>query len=157
MKISSPPFTSHISEEALLSFTLFLGIMDINNGVFTYSNAGHNYPIIKSGAGYFETHKTKNGLVLGFSNKAVYNNEILCIQNGGVVLLYSDGVVEAMDKKGDLYGENRLLTKLNSVNLDIPDVIVSEIQQGLKEFSGHADQNDDITILAMTYKAITNC
>lgn len=136
--------------------TVFLGILDIKTGSFVYSNAGHNYPIIKKAQGNFEEFKTKNGLVLGGMKSSKYWNEEIKLNKGDRVFLYTDGVNEAFNKKGDMFGVPRLLYVINMVNEKTATMsdLINEINLELDHFTNREQQSDDITMLAFEYTGL---
>jgi sigma-B regulation protein RsbU (phosphoserine phosphatase) len=68
--------------------------------------------------------------------------------------MYTDGVTEAENANKDMFAEHRLMTALNGIEKGHPDAIVVSVQRALEDFVGEADQFDDITMLALTYKGV---
>lgn len=134
--------------------TVFCGIMDIRTGKVEYSNAGHNPPVIIRRGGNPEYLPTQGSLAVGSFEDSSYVAETLNLGTGDTIILYSDGVTEAMNKDGALFSEERLLESLRTLNEQHPDELLKRI---LADVHGHADgapQSDDITILAMQYKGL---
>lgn len=129
--------------------TCWLGILDLNKGTLNFSSAGHNPPVIKK-HGKYEYLVSKNGLVLGGFDGAKYVNNSIKLEKGDKLLLYTDGVTEAHNKKEELYSEPRLLKFLTKIDTNPVDSIM-KIREDIKEFADGAEQFDDITMLMIEY------
>ncbi len=91
--------------------TAWIGELDLETGVVTYVNAGHNPPILLSGSsGGLRTRflRSKPGLVLGVMPGMTYRSETLKLAPGDAIYLYTDGITEQPDAKNELFGEERL-------------------------------------------------
>ena len=136
--------------------TLFFGVLDIRTGVFTYVNGGHNPPLIgrrsegKTVWDYIQIEHA--GFVVGVRKKAAYAMERLTLAPGDALYLYTDGVTEAMDEEGNLYGEKRLKDTLDNME-DKENVqeILSAVNEDVARHAGAAEQSDDITMLGLKY------
>ena len=100
--------------------TAWIGELDLATGVVTYVNAGHNPPIILSpepDAGGWRTRylRTKPGLVLGVMSGIKYRSETLTLAPGEAIYLYTDGLTEQPDAKGEMFGEERLESALSGM------------------------------------------
>ena len=93
--------------------TAWMGIYDMESGDLTYVNAGHNPPLLKQGDGEFVWLKSRAGFVLAGMEGIKYRQAVLNLAPGDMLYLYTDGVTEATDTENELYGEERLLRKLN--------------------------------------------
>lgn len=103
--------------------TAYLSILDLPAGVLTYTNAGHNPPLIRQNGGAFELLKIRPGFVLAGMEGMRYKEFQVTLTPGDMLLLYTDGVTEATNATKELYGEKRLEQALNAEeikNLD-PD------------------------------------
>jgi sigma-B regulation protein RsbU (phosphoserine phosphatase) len=139
------------SNEGGMFVTCFMGYLDVETGVFTYVNAGHNPPVIKRVDGSWEFLPCKPGFVLAGMEDINYKPQSITLNKGDMVYMYTDGVTEATDQVEDLYGEKRLLSTLNSNNSsDITDVLES-VKNDIVLFANGAEQADDITMLIMEY------
>lgn len=135
--------------DAGMFVTLFCGIMDIATGDFTYANAGHNPPVLidsAAGAAWLEVPK---GLVLGFIEGTRYAQKTLRLSAAQTLLLYTDGVTEAMNAANECYGEARLLGHAGSAARKDPQALIASLRQDIAVFAGQAPQADDITLLAL--------
>jgi phosphoserine phosphatase RsbU/P len=121
--------------------------LDFINHTITYCNAGHDAPI-----SIFQnkiSRLTEGGLLLGSFDFAEFEQVSKLIEPGELLLIYSDGVTEAMNNTNEEFGEEKLLSILKSnVNLsakELIDKIVSEV----KTHSSKVEQSDDITLMAI--------
>ncbi len=135
---------------ANLFVTSFYGILDPRLGIFTYSNAGHNPPILinHQDGGTF-TALTPTGIPIGVDPDAVWTQEVIQIDPGAALILYTDGIPDAQNGDGSFYKERRLmevaLSSLNRSAQEIQQAILLSVQ----EFVGKAAQFDDITLLVL--------
>ena len=138
--------------DADLFVTAWLGVLDLETGVLTYVNAGHNPPLLKSENGTFEYVRCRPALVLAGMEMTAYTQNELQLHPGDSLFLYTDGVTEATNASNELYGEARLQEFMN----EHKESGVVEKLHGLKEdidaFVGDAPQFDDITMLAFDLK-----
>ncbi|MDH6359102.1 SpoIIE family protein phosphatase [Parabacteroides sp. PF5-9] len=132
--------------------TVFYGILNIHTGIVTYCNAGHNPPI------YIKYDKSVSFVpltgdrILGALGDSVYHEKELHLQPGDSLFLYTDGVTEARNKNGDLFGEKRLLDSCIELAGKSSKDIVEEVTRHVGDFVIGAVQSDDITLLTISYK-----
>ncbi|MCR5527392.1 MAG: serine/threonine-protein phosphatase [Lachnospiraceae bacterium] len=129
--------------------TVWLGILDIRTGVLTASNAGHEFPIICHKGGKFELYRDKHWFVLGGMEGMEYKEYTIRLEPGCVMLFYTDGLPEANDANGELYGIDRVLELLNEKVETDPERIVNKTNEAVNKYVGDADQFDDITMLCI--------
>ncbi len=139
------------SNEANMFVTAWMGILDLKTGIVDYANAGHNPPLLRHGDGSFEYLRSRPGLVLAGMEGIRYRQNSVSLAPGDALFLYTDGVTEANDASGTLYGEARLLQLLNSANATCAQALCEAVRQDLDGFVGSAPQFDDITMLALRY------
>ncbi len=133
--------------DAEMFVTVWIGILDIQTGIMTCSNAGHEFPVIKRNGGDFELVKDKHGFVLGGMDGAKYKEYQIEFQPGDTLFLYTDGVTEATDSNSNLWGTDRMLTALNHYK-DVPmNQLLPNMKKEIDAFVGAAPQADDITML----------
>lgn len=126
--------------------TLFFGIINIASKEITYCNAGHNNPYhYKNDATYSEL--STGGIILGALPGSVYKEETISLNNGEMILIFSDGITEAMDKDDQQYGEEKLQKIIHSCFKQSPEKIISKIISDVKKFTGEAKQSDDMTLM----------
>ena len=131
--------------------TLFCGFLEIGSGQFSFANAGHNPPLFLGFDGKTEFLKVRKGLVAGIIESTRYPLETRQLAPGESVLLYTDGVTEAMNTRNELYSEERLLATVRNAKLHDPHGLVDSVRASLAGFVEEAPQADDITMLAVRY------
>lgn len=133
--------------------TTFLGILELSTGRFRATNAGHNAPVLLRRGQKPEYLDIKGGVILGAMDGIDYEKSELFLQPGDRIFLYTDGVTEALNKNGQLYGEERLLDALNSEEAAQlrPEPLLQYVHQQILQFTGGAPQSDDITMIALEY------
>ncbi len=138
--------------------TLFLCVLELSTGKMVCVNAGHNPPLIKRAKGEFEYFPCKPNLVVGVMNGIEYSSCEVQLDSNDSIFLYTDGITEAQNEAQELYGEKRLIDKLNSIaNADISvETILKEIKFDVDTFADEEPQADDITMLAFNYKGFVN-
>lgn len=139
------------NNEAGMFVTAFMGILDLKTGRFNYANAGHNPPLIQRQKGGYQWLPVSRSFVLAGIENTRYTEQETVFKKGDRLLLYTDGVTEAMNGLQQLYTDKRLLEALNNmpegIELSrIPDYIKSDVDN----FAEGAEQADDITILAVS-------
>jgi len=138
--------------EKLFETAIFVEL-DISNGMFVYVNAGHLPPAIIHKDGTIETLKCKPNFVLGIKPDYIFARERIFLKPGDRVFLYTDGITEAMNAHGEIFGTCRLYKAIEKhANLDGEDFIES-IKAEVKAFTGEAEQSDDITMLLLDYNS----
>jgi sigma-B regulation protein RsbU (phosphoserine phosphatase) len=137
--------------ESAMFVTAFLGILDVRTGELRYTNAGHNPPYIKRADGTVEIVDAFHGPVIGALPGMTYGQDSAVLDTNDTILLYTDGVTEAMDEAEALYTDERLATLLEAEDLATPVRIVEGTLSDVLAHQGDAEQADDITILAVQY------
>lgn len=131
--------------------TAWMGILDLQSGVITAANAGHEYPMLKHPDGSFELVKDPHGLVLGGMEGIRYKEYEMKLEPGSMLFVYTDGVPEATDKAEELFGTERTLDALNQADARTPMEILEAVDQAVSRFVGEAPQFDDLTMLCIAY------
>ncbi|MGH9504072.1 MAG: PP2C family protein-serine/threonine phosphatase [Terriglobales bacterium] len=134
------------SQGGLRFTTAFLAEFDPSGRALTYINAGHNTPIVRRSAGAIE-RLTVGGLPLGIRSGAVYESGSLVLQPGDWLVIFTDGVVEALNQAEEEYGEARLLEVLNAGAATLPHEMLRRMMSDVDAFVGPTAQHDDITCL----------
>jgi len=137
--------------ESAMFVTVFLGILNVKTGELVYTNAGHNPPYIKRADGTFQKMDAFHGPVIGAMPDLTYKQDIDILQKDDVILLYTDGVTEALDEDDRLYSDPKLVDLLQDNEFKHPKEMVISIAEDVQSFQGKAEQADDITILAIQY------
>ncbi len=131
--------------------TFWAGIIDLRSGAIEFCNAGHNNPLIISVNG--EVHKIQqvNGIPLGINETAMFTAQHLSLLTGETLVLYTDGVTEAMNTSEDFFGEKKLIQTIAHPGRLDAQGISDHLLQKIKYFSAGAEQADDITLLVLCY------
>lgn len=136
--------------ESCMFVTFFCAILNIRTGQVEYSNGGHNLPyhLHRDGARPLEN---SGGRALGLVEQSSYTSGRLVLAPGEALLLYTDGVTEAMDPSEALYSDQRLAQFLATNRGSAPRQIIGDLVGDVRRFAGEAAQSDDITALALLY------
>jgi phosphoserine phosphatase RsbU/P len=141
-----------LENENVMFVTFFLGLIDLKNGELHYCNAGHNYPYILYKNGETKWLEQTHGTPLGLFPDKKYGSDTVKVNRDDLLLLYTDGVTEAMNKAGDLFGDDRLMQLLEQHDHDwTVSKVTQKILDDIAGFAAGAEQTDDIAILALSY------
>jgi serine phosphatase RsbU (regulator of sigma subunit) len=121
------------------------------SGTLAYVNAGHNPPLLRRASGELVTLEA-GGLPLGIERERGYECRSVAMQTGDLLVLYTDGVVEAENEQREEYGEDRLRAVLRSVGTAEAPQVLECILKSVETFLGVAPQGDDITCFVMRYR-----
>lgn len=132
--------------------TVFFGVLDTANGQLTYANAGHN-PAFLFNFNNQETPQklSHTGIPLGMFTNMNWHQNVVDMNAEALLLMYTDGVTEAQDTRGEEYGETRLLSEIANCRQDSLSTqsIAIHILESLKQFAGNTPQQDDITLMVL--------
>ena len=137
--------------DSCMFVTMFFATLNLKTGELIYCNAGHNPPNIKKANGEVIRLTDRHGLVAGAIDGMAYGESTSLLQPGDLLVLFTDGVTEAMNPNGELYSEDRLESLLASKDFpssqELNEIIIKEV----KDFEEDAGQADDITILSLLF------
>ncbi len=141
------PICQYIEEHRFI--TLFYGVLDPEKKTLVYSSAGHNYPLVfRADNGACEKLES-TGLPCGIMEDVPYDEAQIELRPGDVALFYTDGVTEAMNSQGEMFGEERVTDiVLRNLQSDSSGIIAS-VHSELVEFVGDAPQYDDLTLMVI--------
>ncbi len=128
--------------------TLFVAFLDVRTGVMTYVNAGHNPPLLRRGSVVRELDAA-GGPVVGVFADAVFENAVVRLEPGDCLLLYTDGVTEAMNGRKELFGEAALGRAFGGGRADDPVDVIRRVRDAVKTHAGDAAASDDLTLLCL--------
>jgi serine phosphatase RsbU (regulator of sigma subunit) len=132
--------------------TMFFGILDDKGGL-EYINAGHPSPILVRHTGVAEEAFTEGSFPVGLVPEAEYATASVKLEPGDTLVLFSDGVTEAMDPQEEFFGMPRLVKLVTGQN-DVPlDGLQKLLLEAVENFSRGASQADDLTLLLVRYRA----
>jgi phosphoserine phosphatase RsbU/P len=127
--------------------TLFFGILDPSSGALLYINGGHNPPVhVKAGGGHSLLHPT--GPAVGVFASSTYMLDHVCLQPGETLFMYTDGVTEARDPDGGLFGMDRTLEAVGRPGLGAEEML-DVVDGAIRDHTRTAEQSDDITMVAL--------
>jgi len=135
--------------------TLFLGLLDARKGVLAYVNAGHPAPCILRLAGDLEKLDGKAEMPLGVRHNTRYHSRSASLRCGDAVFVVTDGVIEAMNARSELYTSKRLDAVLRAVCEASPEDMVRSVTDDVHTFTGSAPKADDLTVLALRWFTTT--
>ena len=131
--------------------TCWLGICDLSTGKIIAASAGHEFPAVCGSDRKFALLRDKHGFVLAGMEGARYRDYEIQIEQGGSIFVYTDGVPEATNSNGEMFGTARMLESLNRCSDKTPDEFIAEVGSAVNAFTGEAPQFDDITMVGMTW------
>ncbi len=142
--------------DANMFVTLFVGIVDLDTLEMTYSNAGHNPPVLMgvNGEVSFIDVGACSGLPVGLFADQDYANGLMKLSSEDKLILYTDGLTEAENREAELYGDDRLLATLSREGMaqmcvkDLLETVLADVE-------GHvagAAQSDDLTVMVMLFR-----
>lgn len=136
------------NNEMMMFVTFFIGIFDIISGELEYTNAGHNLPYIINHSRGVRQLLQSHGMPLGIA-PATYSSDKTKLGPQETLIIYTDGVTEAIDKNDNLYGDDRFVKLLSSKQFKSAKDLTSAIIDDISNFADGAEQFDDITILVL--------
>lgn len=130
--------------------TALIGVLDKEKRTFTFVNAGHNHPYTAPKEGDFSRFPCRSDLVFGLWENREYQEQTLDLNKTGCIFFYTDGVTEAENRDGEMFGDSRLCETLNCVeDRRDPARVARQVSDVLASFQGEEEQSDDITMLCL--------
>ena len=127
--------------------TMFVGILDLSSGHLDYCNAGHEAPLVSG-----QLLDVKRNLPVGALSDWAYEGQQTQLKPGDMLFLYTDGLSEAKNSKKELLGRKRLLQLASKHSQDTAQQLVELMEAEVHRHAGDAEQNDDITLLAIRWQ-----
>jgi sigma-B regulation protein RsbU (phosphoserine phosphatase) len=137
------------NNDAEMFVTVWLGILNLTTGEVTAANAGHEYPMLRGAKGDFVIKKDPHGFVVGGMEGVRYRDYSFTLERGGTLFLYTDGLPEANDKNGKLFGTDRILEVLNRDPKASAEQLLDTMTAAVAEYVGKTEQFDDLTMMAV--------
>ncbi len=155
-----PAFAMSSVNERILSdtrggmfVTAFYGILEPETGRLRYVNAGHNPPFLLSRQkGKPVDRLFRTGMALGILKEASWQQKIVKLVPGDMLVLYTDGITEAMNAQGEQFGEKRLLEAIRPAIGKPAEEIQQAAQAALRRFTGGSPPQDDITLVVLAHQ-----
>ena len=159
IKLSNSPkvILSYVNSELCKSneenyfVTISIYYIDLNTKKIISTNAGHENPIIIKNNGEVEMIMEKKTAPIGTKPNLIFEENVLELEDGDKLFLYTDGVVEAINDKEELYGDKRLIEVLNTTLDDNAFDTIDKVKDSVMAFSNVPEQYDDITMLCFKF------
>ncbi len=129
--------------------TVFYGILDFTTGEVSYCNAGHNPPYVLKKNGEVTPLPMSQDPMVGAIDGIEFHQSTLQLEHGDSLVMFTDGVTEAMNINNEEFGETRLEDTLEDVTMHNCQQMIEAIKSDVAAFVGEAEQSDDITVLAL--------
>lgn len=131
--------------------TIFLAMLASDGGL-VYCNAAQNPPLLLAAGG---TRRLETGgTLVGAFPETAYEQEALTLAPGDTVVMFSDGITEAMDPAGEEFGEGRVRAVVEPLRSQSPDRILQALLDAVRAFTGEGVQHDDLTAVVLRYEGI---
>jgi len=143
-----------VNNDSAMFVTYLCGILDLQTGEVQFANAGHNPPLLARANGHHEWLKLPPGLVLGGMEEMTFPVSSVKLEPGDSLLLYTDGVTEAMSPKNELFGEAALEATYAKVKTSSALVQVQAVFDAVDAHADGAEQSDDIAALVLRYRPL---
>lgn len=133
--------------ESSLFVTVLYGVLDKRTNLFSYARAGHELPITVTADRKAKIAPYEQGQLMGILDKPILDEQTMSIPPGGMVLLYTDGVIDARHKNGESFGMERLITELERLQDGSAQVRCNRLWETLCKFQSKDAQEDDVTLV----------
>lgn len=140
------------NNETSMFATAWIGIYNTETRVLQYTNAGHNYPLLMRPGEKIEELRVVHGLFLGGIEGVKYKSDELVMEPGNRILLFTDGINEAINLQEEQYGNDRLFAAFEGLSEASNEDVLTGITDSVLEFVGEAPQFDDMTMMIVTAK-----
>ena len=140
------------STEATKFATFFYGILDIQNSTICFANGGHDAPLLFRKNNSPQELKA-TGLLLGIMTDTNYSEEQITLEPNDILTLYTDGITEAMNPKGELFGTNRFIEIIKHNQERSAQELLDLVLQDIRSHANEAAQSDDITMMIIKKEA----
>lgn len=131
-----------------LFITMFCAIYDPADGGLTFANAGHNPPVLVRADGS-TLELDGDGAAIGILERVDFEELTDTVGPGDFLLLYTDGVVEALGPDGEQFGEGRLAELVTASSASGTEAVIGAVVAAVHDFTGGGHQHDDITMVAL--------
>ena len=141
----------YLESASSMFVTIFYGILDSDSGRVNYSNGGHNPPYVMRRDGRIDPLENTKGLLLGAVEHAAFNCKDIVLEHGESLILYTDGITEAINQAEELYGDERLQVYLKYRLDENPEQIINGVMSDVNAYAFGLPQMDDCTMLVLRY------
>lgn len=132
--------------------TMFYGMLDTETLDFTYSKAGHNPPYWLHADTLAIEELDANGFFVGMFDSVSYEEKKIRLSPGDKLILFTDGIVEAMNERDEEYGQDRFINIIQKYHYFDAKSLVDKILMDVEDFVGAAPQSDDLTLMILNAK-----
>jgi serine phosphatase RsbU (regulator of sigma subunit) len=133
--------------------TMFYGVLDLKHNRFTYARAGHNPPIYLNGNKETYAFLESKGIALGLADGKKFINSVeekSCnLKSNDLIVFYTDGVIEAMNKTSNVFGEKRLVDLILYNRHKTCEKLINTISKQVSQFAGESLEHDDMTMVSL--------
>lgn len=129
-------------------FTMLYGLLDVQTGVFAFASAGHPGPVLVRAGGRPEICQA-DGFPIGIVEEPDYRLQKVQLQPGDKLVLYTDGVVEAMSTRGSAFGRERFLKALAKAQAQPIDACLEAVMTALEHWACHVNLRDDVSLVGL--------
>jgi sigma-B regulation protein RsbU (phosphoserine phosphatase) len=135
--------------ESSLFVTVLYGVLDRTTQQFTYARAGHELPIIVTSDGKAKTTPYDQGQLMGVLEDPILDEQTIPVPPGGMLFLYTDGVIDARHANGDSFGMDRLIKEVEQSHGGTAQEQCDHLWQSLSAFQSKDAQEDDVTLVVI--------
>ncbi|MEN6464533.1 MAG: SpoIIE family protein phosphatase [Syntrophaceae bacterium] len=141
-----------IDNESCMFVTMICGILNFKTGELSLANAGHNPPIFLPAGAEPDWLEVPLNMCLGIMEDISHQTMKMSLKPGDLLLLYTDGITEAMDKENRLFSNEALLETVRACDYATPEDLINCIMNAVRQFTGDNPPSDDMTVLAIRYR-----
>ena len=143
------------TNDSYVFVTVFVGVLDMKTHYLTYCNAAHNAPVMITTEGECSLLEVETNLPIGIEDRYNYNEQQVDFPPGSALLLYTDGLTEAMyfsnDGSRKLFGEQRVLHDVEKNSKASAIEVIDFLKQHVSVFADGTEQSDDLTMLFLRH------
>lgn len=137
--------------ENMMFISIFAGVLNLRTGVLRYVNAGHNPPFASLGGGAFRLLDNANAPPVGITEEMPFPIQELQIQPGDTLVLYTDGIPEALNNADIMYEITRMEQLFNQQPFPTMQALIQTLEEDAESFVGDRSQYDDFTAFAIRF------
>jgi PAS domain S-box-containing protein len=126
--------------------TFFYGILHTDHHSMTFSNGGHEYPLLLSKDGKINTLE-KGGLILGFVQEVEFEQETIPLRPDDIFVAFSDGIIDAHNNQDEMFGEENMISIINANRQHSAQKIIDNVFKAVYEFCEDHEQIDDLSLI----------
>lgn len=146
-----------VDNATMMFATAFVGILDLPTGHLRFASAGHNAPRLRRADGMEGMLHGPEGIALGIAEGFAFDDRETVLGPGDVLLLYTDGVPEAVGPGGGFFGDDRLAEVFGAPGSGDPRMVIEAVGAAVSQFAADEQQADDITMLCLHYSGNNLC